>query len=65
MRETFSPVRPSRTTSILVQIRYHIFLGAADDKRANLFMRYMRVYRLIGDRWKPISHRTVYATDRG
>jgi ketosteroid isomerase-like protein len=35
------------------------------DTRPNLYMRYVRVYRQFGDRWRPISHRTVYATDRG
>jgi ketosteroid isomerase-like protein len=35
-----------------------------NDERTNLFMRYVRVYRLIDDRWQAISHRTVYATDR-
>ena len=34
------------------------------DDRPNLYMRYVRVYRLSDDRWRPISHRTVYATDR-
>ena len=27
-------------------------------------MRYVRVYRLSNHHWLPISHRTVYATDR-
>jgi hypothetical protein len=27
-------------------------------------MRYVRIYRLMGDAWRAISHRTVYATDR-
>ena len=40
-----------------LDIEYH-------DDRENLFMRYVRVYRLSGDRWRAISHRTVYATDR-
>jgi ketosteroid isomerase-like protein len=35
-----------------------------NDDRTNLFMRYVRVYRLLDGRWQPISHRTVYATDR-
>jgi ketosteroid isomerase-like protein len=35
------------------------------DERPNVFMRYVRVHRLIGGRWLAISHRTVYATDRG
>jgi ketosteroid isomerase-like protein len=40
-----------------LDIEYH-------DDRPNLYMRYVRVYRLVGDRWRAISHRTVYATDR-
>jgi ketosteroid isomerase-like protein len=36
-----------------------------NDERTNLFMRYVRVYRQRAGRWQPISHRTVYATDRG
>ncbi len=36
-----------------------------NDGRPNLFMRYVRVYRLTGGRWLAISHRTLYATDRG
>ena len=36
-----------------------------NDERPNLFMRYVRVHRLFVDRWQAISHRTVYATDRG
>jgi hypothetical protein len=34
------------------------------DNRPDLFMRYVRVYRLFGSNWRAISHRTVYATDR-
>jgi hypothetical protein len=34
------------------------------DDRPDLFMRYVRVYRLFGSHWRAISHRTVYATDR-
>jgi len=34
------------------------------DDRADLFMRYVRVYRRFGSDWRAISHRTVYATDR-
>jgi ketosteroid isomerase-like protein len=34
------------------------------DERPNLYMRYVRVYRQSGDSWRPISHRTLYATDR-
>jgi hypothetical protein len=34
------------------------------DDRPNLYMRYVRIYRLMGDTWRAISHRTVYATDR-
>jgi ketosteroid isomerase-like protein len=34
------------------------------DERPNLYMRYVRVYRLTNHHWLPISHRTVYATDR-
>jgi ketosteroid isomerase-like protein len=40
-----------------LDIEYH-------DARPNLYMRYVRVYRWQADRWRPISHRTVYATDR-
>ena len=32
------------------------------DRR--LVFRYVRVYRLNGDKWQPISHRTLYAKDR-
>jgi ketosteroid isomerase-like protein len=35
------------------------------DDRPTLYMRYVRVHRLRDGRWRPISHRTVYATDRG
>jgi ketosteroid isomerase-like protein len=35
------------------------------DERPNLYMRYVRVYRQIGQDWQAISHRTVYAKDRG
>jgi len=35
------------------------------DDRPNLYMRYVRVFRQIDARWLAISHRTVYATDRG
>src|ERR1700730_7671931 len=34
------------------------------DERPNLYMRCVRVYRLSSHHWRPISHRTVYATDR-
>jgi ketosteroid isomerase-like protein len=34
------------------------------DERPNLYMRYVRVYRLISGTWRPLSHRTLYATDR-
>jgi len=34
------------------------------DERPNLYMRYVRVYRLIAASWKAISHRTLYAIDR-
>jgi Domain of unknown function (DUF4440) len=34
------------------------------DDRPNLYMRYVRVYRLFQGHWLAISHRTVYATDR-
>lgn len=40
-----------------LDIHYH-------DNRPSLYMRYVRVYRFLGDRWRPISHRTVYAIDR-
>ena len=36
-----------------------------NDDRTNLFMRYVRVYRLFDGTWRAISHRTVYAKDRG
>jgi ketosteroid isomerase-like protein len=35
------------------------------DDRPNLYMRYVRVYREADGRWLAISHRTVYARDRG
>jgi ketosteroid isomerase-like protein len=34
------------------------------DNRPDLFMRYVRVYRRFDSKWRAISHRTVYATDR-
>jgi ketosteroid isomerase-like protein len=34
------------------------------DERPNLYMRYVRVYRQTTGHWRPISHRTLYATDR-
>ncbi len=40
----------------------------ADDfiyTHSNVYMRYVRVFRQIDARWFAISHRTVYATDRG
>jgi len=40
-----------------LDIHYH-------DSRPSLFMRYVRVYRQVGNEWRAISHRTVYATDR-
>jgi ketosteroid isomerase-like protein len=43
--------------------RGNLDIEYADD-RPNLFMRYVRVYRLSNHHWLPISHRTVYATDR-
>ena len=35
----------------------------ADGRR--LEFRYVRVYRRVDGEWRPISHRTVYANDRG
>jgi len=43
--------------------RGNLDIEYADD-RPNLYMRYVRVYRLSNHHWRPISHRTVYATDR-
>jgi ketosteroid isomerase-like protein len=34
------------------------------DSRPDLYMRYVRVYRKVGDAWQAFSHRTVYALDR-
>jgi ketosteroid isomerase-like protein len=34
------------------------------DDRTDLFFRYVRIWRLFGDTWRAISHRTLYATDR-
>ena len=34
------------------------------DGRPRLLFRYVRVYRNVGGQWHPISHRTLYATDR-
>ena len=36
-----------------------------DDGRPRLLFRYVRVYRKIDGAWRPISHRTLYAKDRG
>jgi Domain of unknown function (DUF4440) len=35
------------------------------DDRPTLYFRYVRIWRLEGDAWRAISHRTVYAKDRG
>jgi hypothetical protein len=35
------------------------------DARPTLYFRYVRIYRLIAGAWQPISHRTLYAKDRG
>jgi hypothetical protein len=35
-----------------------------DDDRPRLLFRYVRVYRNIDGHWRPISHRTLYASDR-
>jgi ketosteroid isomerase-like protein len=43
--------------------RGNLDIQYADD-RANLYMRYVRVYRLSNHHWQAISHRTVHATDR-
>jgi ketosteroid isomerase-like protein len=43
--------------------RGNLDIEYADD-RPNLYMRYVRVYRLADHHWRAISHRTVYATDR-
>ncbi|HEU0075171.1 MAG TPA: nuclear transport factor 2 family protein [Dehalococcoidia bacterium] len=34
------------------------------DERPTLYFRYVRIWRLEGDTWRAISHRTVYAKDR-
>ena len=34
------------------------------DERPTLLFRYVRIHRFNGARWQPISHRTLYATDR-
>lgn len=34
------------------------------DERPTLYFRYVRTWRAEGDRWRAISHRTVYAKDR-
>jgi ketosteroid isomerase-like protein len=66
-------VNPPRRILGDVQVELHgdvaVTRGNLDilysDERTNLFMRYVRVYRLMDAGWLPISHRTVYATDRG
>jgi hypothetical protein len=35
------------------------------DDRPKLYMRYVRVWRQTSQQWHAISHRTVYAQDRG
>jgi hypothetical protein len=35
------------------------------DERQPLYFRYVRVHRRSDAGWQPISHRTVYAKDRG
>jgi ketosteroid isomerase-like protein len=34
------------------------------DERPTLYFRYVRIWRLEGDTWRAISHRTLYAKDR-
>ena len=34
------------------------------DERPSLYMRYVRIWRLTGNDWRAISHRTLYAKDR-
>jgi ketosteroid isomerase-like protein len=66
-------VNPPRRVLTDIQVELHgdvaVTRGNLDiiysDDRTNLCMRYVRVYRLLNERWRPISHRTVYATDRG
>jgi hypothetical protein len=35
-----------------------------DDGRPQLYLRYVRVWRLVNNEWKAIFQRTVHATDR-
>ncbi len=35
------------------------------DARPNLYLGYVRVYRLRDGAWRPISHRSFYVVDRG
>jgi ketosteroid isomerase-like protein len=35
-----------------------------NDGRPQLYFRYVRVYRNQDGSWRPISHRTLYASDR-
>ncbi len=35
------------------------------DARPNLYLGYVRVYRLLDSGWRAISHRSFYAAERG
>jgi ketosteroid isomerase-like protein len=35
------------------------------DERPTLYFRYVRIWRLEAGAWRAISHRTLYAKDRG
>jgi ketosteroid isomerase-like protein len=69
---TASNATPPRRSLSEIEVELHgdvaITRGNLDvvhgNGRPTSFMRYVRVYRLNGGRWQPISHRTVYATDR-
>jgi ketosteroid isomerase-like protein len=66
-------VNPPRRNLSDVQVEIHADIAVTrgnldivyNDERTNLFMRYVRVHRRFAEGWLPISHRTVYATDRG
>jgi hypothetical protein len=62
-RRVLNDVYAERHGDILVS-RGDLDIIYSDD-RPNLYMRYVRVYRLFDGHWRAISHRTVYAKDRG
>ena len=67
-RESVPPRRPLSEIQVEIHGDVAITRGNLDivyeDERPNTFMRYVRVWRERNGKWQPISHRTLYATDR-